>query len=246
MKKIKYVFFGFIIVMLIYFMKLELGSLTDWISAFANIAMAFIAWNGFLIAKNWKRDATQELAISRCLTILSTTLPNIQKNMLFTLFENTLKHWLDSLKSTNIVGFDRIQFIHGIAKSFSSTNNISSTCYTDLVSEYGNLCHLSWKVKDAKKDSFFKIITDVKAINSKQVELVTLLQIIFGYWGVTITDIETKKYDMLTWDLSKNEIVIKALEVAIEIIRLKEDLAKGLEDFNVKDSSIFDVFESNH
>lgn len=227
-------------------MRLDPGSYSDWVSSIANIVMAIIAWNGYLIAKNWKVDATKELAIQHSLKIISTCIPNVQKKICIAVFEVSIRSWLVKVKETQVTTFDDIKFIQSFANYLQREVSTTSSCYTELRTEYGNLIYLSWKVKDNRKESFITLLDTVKDISAKQFELVTYLTIIFGYWGCTISDIETKKYELLTWNLSTNEHVANALQLSIEIIRLKEDLTKQLQTLNSTELSIFDIFEAKH
>lgn len=245
MKKIPYVILGFISVLILYGTHSDIGSLADWLSSIANIFMAFVAYKGFLIAKNWKRDATQELAIEHSSNILSTHLPNTQKQFTITILENTFNRWLCCLIDTKSVRFTQVKVMHGLIKSFDSIIGLSSKNYRDLISEYSKLKILGWSVKPHKKDSFSKILKQFEQINSKQTELITLLTIIMGYWGITINDNEVKEFEDLTWNLTDNPHVSIAYDLSSEIIRLKEDLHNEFENLNINDSSIFDIFESN-
>ncbi|EII8498009.1 hypothetical protein IGF77_004637 [Escherichia coli] len=115
MKKLFYIFIGFILVMLVSFMRLDPGSYSDWVSSIANIVMAIIAWNGYLIAKNWKVDATKELAIQHSLKIISTCIPNVQKKICIAVFEVSIRSWLVKVKETQVTTFDDIKFIQSFA-----------------------------------------------------------------------------------------------------------------------------------
>lgn len=49
--------------------NIEKSNLTDWISAFCNLAMAAAALGGYLIAKDWKRHAVKDKVLSLALEI---------------------------------------------------------------------------------------------------------------------------------------------------------------------------------
>lgn len=87
--KILYKILGGILVLAIFFAFLfslykgdiEKSNLTDWISAFCNLAMAAAALGGYLIAKDWKRHAVKDKVLNLALDMKTAYAHEIFENL---------------------------------------------------------------------------------------------------------------------------------------------------------------------
>jgi hypothetical protein len=78
---------------------------SDSISAIANTIMAIAAIMGLVFAKKWKRDATKDKVIDKCIKILSVYLFDIKRHFVATPYMSIFKTWFGSLVQKDTVSY---------------------------------------------------------------------------------------------------------------------------------------------
>lgn len=98
---------------------------TDWISALSDAVMALMAIGGFILALNWKREATREMAIGYCSNILSESLPFFQKASGILTHETILITYMKSLTENDRAMYNFLSDVYKLGKTFNSECEIS-------------------------------------------------------------------------------------------------------------------------
>lgn len=81
---------------------------TDSISAIANSIMAVAAILGLIFARQWKREATKDKVIDRCIKILSVNFFDIKNHYVSTLYINVIGVWFKSFVTNKSTSFDDV------------------------------------------------------------------------------------------------------------------------------------------
>ncbi|MGP2759596.1 hypothetical protein ACTVLY_20650 [Serratia marcescens] len=113
--------------------KMELGSLTDWISAGANICMALVAFGGYRIAKDYFSDMVKKDGYEITKKINLELLPQLEKTL--------------NLSVINILDTDIKNYVSGKNGVFQNENeesNLKETLSQDLD-------NLKYKLKENRK-----------------------------------------------------------------------------------------------
>ncbi|MEH3607249.1 hypothetical protein POW08_06145 [Enterobacter kobei] len=233
-------FFGAIFVLC--FVKTDKWS--DAISAIANTVMAFAAIMGLVFARKWKRDATKDKVIEKCVNIMTSVIPDIKRVFVPTIHVKISEVFLKNIKERKSTDFKLARELRNSLKSYNVIMGKGSESINLFNADLKYVKALSWKVNESiaqDLDNYRKILS---SIISKQFELLTYVTVIVSYWNLYVVDgDDSKAYDNLSWDMSNNDYVDKSLILCSEIIRLKEDLNTLIERMAIEEMSIFDVFE---
>jgi len=233
-------FFGAIFVLC--FIKTDKWS--DSISAIANTVMALAAIMGLVFARKWKRDATKDKVIERCVNIMTNVIPDIKRIFVPTIHVKMSEVFLKNIKERKSTDFKLARELRNSLKSYNVIMGKGSELLNLFNADLKYVKALSWKVNESiaqDLDNYRKILS---SIISKQFELLTYVIVIVSYWNLNVVDgDDSKAYDNLSWDMSNNDFIDKSLMLCSEIIRLKEDLNTLIERMTIEEMSIFDVFE---
>lgn len=233
-------FFGILSVLC--FIKTD--KLSDSISALANAIMALAAILGLVFARKWKRDATKDKVIDKCVSIMTNIIPDIKRIYVPTVYVKITQTFLNNIKSRKSTDFKLARELCNSLKSYNVIMGKGSESLNLLSADLKYVKTLSWLVRkniEPDLDNYKKILS---SITSKEFELLTYVIVIVSYWNLYVVDgDDSKAYDSLTWDMSNNDFVDKSLMLCSEIIQLKEDLNTLIERMKIEEMSIFDVFE---
>lgn len=233
-------FFGVILVLC--FVKTD--KLSDSISALANVVMAFAAIMGLVFAKRWKRDATKDKVIDRCVKILSVHLLDIKKNFVPALHISVFNVWFSSFVKKDVTTYKDVRSMKKMASNYVGLIKKESEIYTEFVSELEYLKILSWDVKKEHIEEVDKIRMYMRGIIAKDQELITLINIVFGMWNLNVyNDDESKAFTELPFNLSRDPRVEMALKLIPEMTREREDLQALIEDMLSKQLNVFSFIE---
>ncbi len=229
-------FFGVILVLC--FVKTD--KLSDSISALANVVMAFAAIMGLVFAKRWKRDATKDKVIDRCVKILSVHLLDIKKNFVPALHISVFNVWFSSFVKKDVTTYKDVRSMKKMASNYVGLIKKESEIYTEFVSELEYLKILSWDVKKEHIEEVDKIRMYMRGIIAKDQELITLINIVFGMWNLNVyNDDESKAFTELPFNLSRDPRVEMALKLIPEMTRERENLQALIEDMLSKQLNVF-------
>ncbi|CAM7153010.1 hypothetical protein SOP92_05250 [Enterobacter ludwigii] len=233
-------FFGVILVLC--FVKTD--KLSDSISALANVVMAFAAIMGLVFAKRWKRDATKDKVIDRCVKILSVHLLDIKKNFVPALHISVFNVWFSSFVKKDVTTYKDVRSMKKMASNYVGLIKKESEIYTEFVSELEYLKILSWDVKKEHIEEVDKIRMYMRGIIAKDQELITLINIVFGMWNLNVyNDDESKAFTELPFNLSRDPRVEMALKLIPEMTRERENLQALIEDMLSKQLNVFSFIE---
>ncbi|WP_317473730.1 hypothetical protein [Cronobacter sakazakii] len=242
LKPILSFFFGVILVLC--FVKTD--KLSDSISALANVVMAFAAIMGLVFAKRWKRDATKDKVIDRCVKILSVHLLDIRKDFVPALHVSVFNVWFSSFVEKEVTTYKDVRSMKKMASNYVGLIKKESEIYTEFVSELEYLKLLSWDVKKEHSEQIDKIRTHMKNIVTKDQELLTLINIVFGMWNLNVYENdESKAHTELTFNISKDPRVEMALKLIPEITRERENLQTLIEGMLSKQLNVFSFIEQS-
>ncbi|MDA4746724.1 hypothetical protein [Enterobacter hormaechei] len=242
LKPILSFFFGVILVLC--FVKTD--KLSDSISALANVVMAFAAIMGLVFAKRWKRDATKDKVIDRCVKILSVHLLDIRKDFVPALHVSVFNVWFSSFVEKEVTTYKDVRSMKKMASNYVGLIKKESEIYTEFVSELEYLKLLSWDVKKEHIEEIDKIRTHMKNIVTKDQELLTLINIVFGMWNLNVYENdESKAHTELTFNISKDPRVEMALKLIPEITRERENLQTLIEGMLSKQLNVFSFIEQS-
>lgn len=235
-------FFGVILVLC--FVKTD--KLSDSISALANVVMAFAAIMGLIFAKRWKRDATKDKVIDRCVKILSVHLLDVKKIFVPAMHIKIIEVWFHFFTVNDTATYKDVVSLKKIASTYVGLIKRESELYTEFVSELEYLKLLSWDVKKEHSEEIDKIRTNMKNIITKDQELLTLINIVFGMWNLNVYDSdETKGHTELTFNISRDPRVEMALKLIPEITRERENLQTLIEGMLSKQLNVFSFIEQS-
>jgi len=233
-------FFGVILV----FCFVKTDKLSDSISALANVVMAFAAIMGLVFAKRWKRDATKDKVIDRCVKILSVHLLDIKKNFVPALHISVFNVWFSSFVKKDVTTYKDVRSMKKMASNYVGLIKKESEIYTEFVSELEYLKILSWDVKKEHIEEVDKIRMYMRGIIAKDQELITLINIVFGMWNLNVyNDDESKAFTELPFNLSRDPRVEMALKLIPEMTRERENLQALIEDILSKQLNVFSFIE---
>ncbi|MGM8753653.1 hypothetical protein ACS6JK_09045 [Enterobacter chuandaensis] len=217
---------------------------SDSISALANTIMAIAAIMGLVFARKWKRDATKDKVIDKCIKILSVYLFDTRKYFVSTLNMSVFKFWFESFTKKEITTYKDVSQMKKMALNYVDSLKKEREIYTELTSDLEYFKLLSWDVKEEHKDLVDKIKKSMNDILNKELELITFIDVIFGMWNMSAyRDDEGKGHKDLTFNISKNPIVASALQLIPDIVRLKEDMNKLIEELLNKELNVFSFIE---
>lgn len=242
MNSISILFFLLGVVFALCFIKSEKYS--DSISAFANTVMAMAAVIGLVFARKWKRDATKDKVIDKCVQILSTHLLDVNKYFVPALhikvFEFCFSSFVDNVPTT----YKFVRTMRKMAANLVGLIEKESEVYTKFASEIEYLKLLSWDIKMEHKEEIAKVKSAMKGIIAKDQELLAIINTIFGLWNISVYhNDESKAYTELEHNLSKSPIVKMGIDLIPVIIREREDLHKVLEGILSKKLNVFSFIE---
>ena len=242
--KINSIFIITTIIITLYFLpKKGTSSITDWISSISDAFVAFSAVVGLLIARQWKREATQSKVIDHCIILTTQLIPMIKSQFVPSFNETIGKRLLMKYKQCDYVDVRKIVFLRDAMNPYNNSLSDKRRISTNIQTNLKNITALSWKVKGYLTSDFNKLIKDLSKIEDKELELLTILSMITSYWNVKFDDDDATKHYHITWNLADNDYVNDALRLCDEIIRLKEDLNHLIEKIGIHEKSIFEVFE---
>ena len=217
---------------------------SDSISAFANTIMAIAAVIGLVFARKWKRDATKDKVIDRCVQILSVHLLDVNKYFVPTLHINVFKFCFSSFVDKAPTSYKFVRSMRKMACNIAGLIEKESEVYTKFASEIQYLQLLSWDIKKEHKTEIDAIKTAMKNIIEKDQELLAIINSVFGLWNISVyNDDESKAYTELQHNLSNNPIVQMGINLIPVLIREREDLQKLLEDMLSKQLNVFTFIE---
>ncbi|EOJ6000892.1 hypothetical protein ACM36D_001762 [Cronobacter sakazakii] len=217
---------------------------SDSISALANTIMAIAAIMGLVFARKWKRDATKDKVIDKCIKILSVYLFDARKYFVSTLNMSVFNFWFESLTKKEITTYKDVSQMKKMALNYIDSLKKEREIYTELTSDLEYFKLLSWDVKEEHKDLVNKIKKNMNDILNKELELITFIDVIFGMWNMSAyRDDEDKGHKDLTFNISKNPIIASALQLIPDIVRLKEDMDKLIEELLNKELNVFSFIE---
>lgn len=224
------------------FMKVDKYS--DSVSAFANTIMAVAAVIGLVFARKWKRDATKDKVIDRCVKILSVYLLDIKKIFVPALHIKVNEVWFNSFKVKDATTYKDVVFMKKMASNYVGLIKRESELYTELVSDLEYLKLLSWCVKKEHQEAIDKIKNSMKVIIAKDQELLALTNIVFGMWNLNVYDDDTSKgHTDFVFNISKDHRIDMALELIPKMIREREDLNSLIESLLSKQLNVFSFIE---
>lgn len=217
---------------------------SDSISAIANTIMAIAAILGLVFARKWKRDATKDKVIDKCIKILSVYLFEVRLNFVPAMHMGVFKIWFESFTNKEISTYKDVIQIKKMVSNYVRFIKKENEIYTEFASDLEYLKLLSWDVKENHKPLVEEIEKLMKLIIAKEHELLTFIDVIFGMWNLSVyNDDESKGHTALTFNISKNPIVEAGFKLIPEIIRLKEDLNNCLEELLGKNLNVFTFIE---
>lgn len=217
---------------------------SDSISALANTIMAIAAIMGLVFAKKWKRDATKDKVIDKCIKILSVYLFDIKRHFVATPYISIFKTWFGSLVQKDSVSYRDIIQIKKIVSSYFESMKQENKVFTEFTSDLEYFKLLSWDVKEEHKDIVSKIKNVMRDIISKENELLTFIDVVFGMWNLSVyNDDDSKGSKELSFNISNSPVIGSALQLIPEITRLKEDLNVLIEDLLKKELNVFSFIE---
>ncbi|HFR0303801.1 TPA: hypothetical protein ACHTY3_004725 [Klebsiella pneumoniae] len=229
-------------VLVLCFVKTD--KLSDSISALANVVMAFAAIMGLVFAKKWKRDATKDKVIDRCVKILSVHLLDIRKAFVPAVHVKVSEAWFTSFTKKDAIKYKDVVSLKKIASSYVAIIKRESELYTELVSDLEYLKLLSWYVKEEHNEVIEKIKTSMKDIVAKDQELLALINIVFGMWGINVYDDDTSKgHTDFVYNISKDSRVKSAVQLIPQMIREREDFNTLIESLLSKQLNVFSFIE---
>ncbi|MCK6993314.1 hypothetical protein [Enterobacter asburiae] len=239
---ISFLSFALGVIVVLCFVKSDKYS--DSISALANTIMAIAAIMGLVFARKWKRDATKDKVIEKCIKILSVYLFDARKYFVSTLHMSVFKFWFESFTKKEITTYKDVSQMKKMALNYVDSLKKEREIYTELTSDLEYFKLLSWDVKEEHKDSVDKIKKGMNDILNKELELITFIDVIFGMWNMSAyRDDEGKEHKDLTFNISKNPIIDSALQLIPDIVRLKEDMNKSIEELLNKKLNVFSFIE---
>ncbi|AKM87214.1 hypothetical protein ACP3PD_07950 [Enterobacter ludwigii] len=239
---ISFLSFALGVIVVLCFVKSDKYS--DSISALANAIMAIAAIMGLVFARKWKRDATKDKVIDKCIKILSVYLFDARKYFVSTMNMSVFKFWFESFTKKEITTYKDVSQMKKMALNYVDSLKKEREIYTELTSDLEYFKLLSWDVKEEHKDLVDKIKKSMNDILNKELELITFIDVIFGMWNMSAyRDDENKGHKDLTFNISKNPIIASALQLIPEIVRLKEDMDKLIEELLNKELNVFSFIE---
>lgn len=232
-----------------------MGITASWISAFSDVSMALtngimalMAICGYFLAKDWKREATAGIAIGHCTKILSDCLPDIQRQIYVTIHEDTFKNLLKVVDKSDSVNIKMLKDISRLSETYLTIITTRHRQYSELVSEYYRLNHLSWAVKAERKEIFNSILNNFSTVNNKEYELNLMLKVFVCGHGlpfdgkdpIKIEGKEDKDTVLLTG--KDKATIVQAILLVDKITDLKKQLQRNFGDLDINAISIFDLF----
>lgn len=235
---------SFLLGMIVVLCFIKNNNYSDAISAIANTIMAIAAIFGLVFAKKWKRDATKDKVIEKCIKILSVYLFDSRRYFVSALYMNVFKFWFESFSKKGITSYKDVVQMKKMAFNYFEAIKKESVIYTGFSSDLEYLKLLSWEVKREHKDVITKIKQSMNDIISKEHELLALINIVFGMWNLNVyDDDESKGHTELSFNISHDPRVEYALILIPEIIRLKEDLNPSIQELLDKELNVFSFVE---
>lgn len=239
---ISFLSFLFGIIFVLCFIKTD--KLSDSVSALANAIMAMAAIIGLVFARKWKRDATKDKVIDKCVHIMTVIIPDIKRLYVPTLHVKMAQTFLIKMKENQSTDFKHARELRNTLRSYNILMVQCSESLSLFKADLKYVKTLSWKVNEKINPDLTTYSNFLSTIASKQFELITYIIVIVNYWGLSMTDgDDSEADDNLTKNLSDDEFVDMCLKLCAEIIRLKEDLNKLILRINIETLSVFDVFE---
>lgn len=223
--------------------------ITDWISAGSDVVMAISALGGLYIAMNWKRTATQNMALQYCITIKDDILPLIEREIKDTFFESAINQIANYLKEpTNI----NLAIIKKKKEFYDHKMALLGQHYAKLKYEYGKLKNISWKANRKIDKTFNDIINEIPEITSEAFTVSFELELFISMCEDAIesysTDLKTiKKLKLGTFPYNiNNEDYINNIETSLnQIITMKKNLSEKFKELDIENTDIFSLFEPN-
>lgn len=239
---ISFVSFALGVILVLCFVKSDKYS--DSISALANAIMAMVAIMGLVFARKWKRDATKDKVIDKCVNMMTVVIPDIKRIYVPTVYVKIAETLLSNIKKSKSTDYKLARELRNSLKSYNAIMGKGSDALNLLSADLKYVKTLSWKVSKSVEQDLDNYRNILSSITTKEFELLTYVIGISSYWNLYIFDSDdSKAYDNLTWDLSNDDFVDKSLKLCSDIIRLKEDLNNLIEHMNIEEMSIFEVFE---
>lgn len=221
-------------------------TITDWISALANVSMGTSAVAGYFLAKNWKRTATQELAVEHCSNILSDHLRYFEKDATIVSHEELIKALMVRYSKLETVDYQSIKNIASVLKYYKAEMAERTVHYTSIFAEYKRLNHLSWRVVKDKEGIFNELIADWNGINNKGYELIIQMGILFTQFGLPFDCEEPIKHFGIAGNITvETSVIMSEVErLSTEIINTKKGLQEKFNILNINKLTIFELFEA--
>ncbi|MCK7245059.1 hypothetical protein [Enterobacter asburiae] len=230
------------VIVVLCFVKSEKYS--DSISALANAIMAIAAIMGLVFARKWKRDATKDKVIEKCIKILSVYLFEVRRYYVTALYMNVYKFWLESLIKKQVISFEDVFGMKKTVSKYVDHIKKENKTYTELVSDLEYLRLLSWGVKEEHKGLVDKLKNTMGDILEKEYELLAYIDVILGMWNLSAyNDDENKGHKALTFNCSQSPSFSSPLKLIPEITKLKEDLNKLIDELLNKELNVFSFIE---
>lgn len=225
----------------------SMSTVTDWISAGSDIVVAIIAFLGYFLAKDWKREATKEAVIENAMKLLTDTLPKIKSIASDYVHITTIKDWLERVLKKESVNYNDINELYMISRRFNESHNKIASSLVEYFSEIKKNRHLSWKVNKDKDEIINAIQSDIWKIYIDELQLLASMQTILKDWGVKFSDpnfVKLKDDGNTITAIKNHENLHNANNLATRIFRTKEDIVRKFEELNIDDITIFDLFEA--
>lgn len=218
------------------------------VSAGADVVMALVAIGGLVVALNWKREATQELAIQHCSNILSDHLPYCYRSLSITSYEKSL---IQHLKGINhdVVSYITLKDLYSIYKSNTTRNDDINEVKGKLYADYNRVKSLSWDAKKDKKDTFDSIIAAMKDITADDFYLGIELSSFFYQFGDDdffneYGGLATGVFNHNQYNIIDYTSVTKIIECATELLEEKQKAKEKFKELDLDNMNVFDLFES--
>ncbi|WP_431140173.1 hypothetical protein [Enterobacter mori] len=154
------------------------------------------------------------------------------------------KTWFGSLVQKDSVSYRDIIQIKKMVSSYFESMKQENKVFTEFTSDLEYFKLLSWDVKEEHKDIVSKIKNVMRDIISKENELLTFIDVVFGMWNLSVyNDDDSKGSKELSFNISNSPVIGSALQLIPEITRLKEDLNVLIEDLLKKELNVFSFIE---
>ncbi|HHR0151177.1 TPA: hypothetical protein ACSXT8_002935 [Escherichia coli] len=221
-------------------------TLTDALSALADVSMAILALIGLSVANKWRREATQNKGVDIGIDILTDSLP-LTKN----LFSPPVYILLAKVYCSSCKEDKKIKFKHALSlkrglNGYDSIISREGLALAKLKERIKLLNVVSWKISHSYESTIHNYIKLLSDCYTKELELLVNIGVVLANWNLKIGEEEINPYDALEWNLSNYPVIDTALQLCIDIIRIKEDLHYIVEQMDLDSVSIFDVFEPAH